>query len=332
MEKAIAVVVTYNREELLKECITALRNQTLPLNSILVINNGSTDATEKWLKDQKDIVYITQENLGSAGGFYTGINWAYKNNFSWIWCMDDDGYPKEDAFENLIKADNGDLRLLNCAVVDKENKNTFVWKTMQYTALDQVDCELIEGKGHPFNGTLLHRKIVERAGMPHSRFFLWGDETEYYYRITRQNKIPVFTVTNSIHYHPTAAFSIKEDWDFTSAWKMYYYVRNRYFIHTSKFSNKAYALLNYLCFLVAFAGIILVYQKTDKIKKLKFLFWPVADTITRNFSATPATILQNLQLKSTASIRRKTVHYLKYNLIAIITGKPGQQAPKAVNM
>jgi len=91
MEKAIAVVVTYNRLHLLKECITALRNQTQKPDAILVINNGSTDDTGKWLLSQPDLLVISQGNTGSGGGFETGIQWAYKNGYSWIWCMDDDG-------------------------------------------------------------------------------------------------------------------------------------------------------------------------------------------------------------------------------------------------
>ena len=55
MEKVIAVVVTYNRQALLSECIAALRKQSRPLDSILVINNGSTDTTEEWLKQQSDV-------------------------------------------------------------------------------------------------------------------------------------------------------------------------------------------------------------------------------------------------------------------------------------
>ncbi|MBK6634329.1 MAG: glycosyltransferase [Chitinophagaceae bacterium] len=76
MEKVIAVVVTYNREALLSECITALRNQSRPLDAILIVNNGSTDGTETWLNQQNDLFFINQQNVGSSGGFSAGINWA----------------------------------------------------------------------------------------------------------------------------------------------------------------------------------------------------------------------------------------------------------------
>jgi rhamnopyranosyl-N-acetylglucosaminyl-diphospho-decaprenol beta-1,3/1,4-galactofuranosyltransferase len=312
MEKVIAVVVTYNRQALLCECITALRSQTRKPDAIIIVNNGSTDNTAQWLEQQPDIHFINQKNVGSSGGFSTGINWAYKNGYSWIWCMDDDGYPKADALDNMLKADDGSLRLYNCAVVDKENKKSFVWKTGGYETIDEVKGKIIEGIGHPFNGTMLHRKIVERVGVPQPKYFLWGDETEYYYRIVKQNNIPVCTVANSIHYHPASAFSYKQDWDYKTAWKMYFYVRNRLHIHKAKFSTKVVALINYCCFLAAFAGIVIVYQKTNKLKKLSFILWPAADAFSNNFSATPPLILEKLKYKAEGNFNNGFLASLKY--------------------
>lgn len=311
MEKAIAVVVSYNRQALLSECITALRNQTRPLDAILVVNNGSTDNTELWLKDQKDVFTITQSNIGSGGGFNTGLSWAFEHGYSWIWCMDDDGYPKEDALQNLLDAPFEDLHLRNCAVINKEDKKSFVWKTGNFWKIDEVDSKYIHGFGHPFNGTLIHRTIIERVGLPRAELFLWGDESEYYHRITTKNKIPVSTVADSIHYHPASAFSYKNDWDFSANWKMYYYVRNRFHTHKTQFGSRIRAFMNYGFFLAALAGIILVYQKTNKLKKLSFIFWPAFDAVKNNFSQTPGTILLKINSTPVKDISNVTGGYLK---------------------
>ncbi len=304
MEKAIAVVVSYNRQALLSECISALRNQTRKPDAILVVNNGSTDNTESWLSDQKDIFYVTQTNLGSGGGFNTGITWAYQKGYAWIWCMDDDGYPREDALEQLLKHEGNERGLLNCAVLNKHDKKSFVWKTGSYATIDEVKEEAIEGIGHPFNGTLIHRSIVERVGVPKSSLFLWGDETEYYYRIVKKNNYPVRTIASSIHYHPPAAFTYKNDWEFNSSWKMYYYVRNRFHVHKAKCANRLAAFVNYSFFLLAFAGIIMVYQKTDKLKKLNFIVWPAVDAVRNSFDVMPADVLQKLNgTKARQSLR-----------------------------
>jgi rhamnopyranosyl-N-acetylglucosaminyl-diphospho-decaprenol beta-1,3/1,4-galactofuranosyltransferase len=296
MEKVIAVVVTYNRKKLLAECISAIRNQTYPVDKILVINNGSIDSTEAWLRKQPDVHFITQKNLGSAGGFYTGIKKAFQESYSWIWLMDDDGNPKEDALEKLLEPNLDDLCLRTCAVINKEDKKSFVWKTGSFKTIDEPKEKLLKNNIHPFNGTLVHRKIVERVGFPNPGLFLWGDETEYYFRIIKKNSIPAFTILNSIHYHPAAAFSYKKDWDFTTAWKMYYYVRNRYYIMKTQYSiSKPFAALMYLFFLISYSASILIYQKTDRIKKLEFIFWPAKDAINNNLAITPSIILEKLR-------------------------------------
>jgi len=303
MDKVIAVVVTYNREFLLAQCIDALRNQTRKVDKILVINNGSTDHTEVWLRSQTDIEFITQENVGGAGGFYTGIKTGFEKLYTWVWLMDDDGYPKTDALEMLLEDDNEELCLRNCAVINKDDKKSFVWKTGNYSNLDEVKNPVIKNVAHPFNGTLLHRKIIERVGFPKANLFLWGDETEYYQRIISKNKIPYYTKANSIHYHPACAYSYKNDWNLATNWKMYFYVRNRFSILKTRFSKSLLvAVIMYCGFLTAFAGTVIVFQKTNKLKKLGFILWPMKDALTNNFTATPSLILQRISSSSTDSL------------------------------
>ena len=293
--KVIVVVVTYNRQKLLSHCITALKNQTKKIDKILVINNGSTDNTKEWLQKQTDIDFITQQNVGGAGGFYTGVKTAFERGYSWIWLMDDDGFPKEDALEKLLEDDNEELLLRNCAVINKDDKKSFVWKTKKYKSIDDVKEKVIHNIAHLFNGTMLHRKIIERVGFPNARLFLWGDETEYFYRIVKKNAIPFCTIVNSIHYHPAITVSYKQNWDYNSAWKMYYYIRNRFHVHRSKFyATLPLAYIMYTGFLLVFAATTLAYQKTDKLKKLAFIFWPAKDAVRMNFNATPASILEKL--------------------------------------
>lgn len=291
----MAVVVTYNRRELLSQCIQALKMQTRKIDRILVINNGSTDDTEEWLRGQHDLTFITQKNVGGAGGFYTGIKTGYEQKYGWIWLMDDDGFPREDALENLLEGDQEELCLRNCAVVSIQDRRSFVWKTGKYKTIDQVKSPVIRNVAHPFNGTLLHRRIIERVGYPNPKLFLWGDETEYLYRIILKNRIPSYTKATSIHYHPPTSYSYKKDWNFSNNWKMYYYIRNRFSILQSRFSSsKAVATFMYLFFVLAFAGTILVYQRTHKFQKMVFLFWPIRDAFSHNFDATPSFIMHRL--------------------------------------
>ena len=49
-----AVVVTYNRLDLLRQCVEALRRQTEACD-ILIVDKASKDGTEQWLVEQQDV-------------------------------------------------------------------------------------------------------------------------------------------------------------------------------------------------------------------------------------------------------------------------------------
>ena len=101
--KISAVVVTYNRLSLLKRTISSLLSQTYSLQQVYVVNNGSTDGTKEWLDRQQHLTVVHQENVGGSGGFYTGIQKAYEDGADWIWCMDDDVFPRPTCLEQLLK-------------------------------------------------------------------------------------------------------------------------------------------------------------------------------------------------------------------------------------
>jgi glycosyltransferase involved in cell wall biosynthesis len=58
-----AVLVTYNRQCLLAECLEALLKQTRPLERIILVDNASTDGTAEWLLAQG---YLHHPRRGST--------------------------------------------------------------------------------------------------------------------------------------------------------------------------------------------------------------------------------------------------------------------------
>lgn len=110
MKKIAAVVVTYNRKEILLKNIESLLKQTCSSKlDILIIDNASTDGTVdyiySYIKLNRLIYKNTGKNLGGAGGFNYGIKEAYSMGYKYIWIMDDDTIPKIDALEKLLDAD-----------------------------------------------------------------------------------------------------------------------------------------------------------------------------------------------------------------------------------
>lgn len=211
-----AVVVTYNRKNLLLSCLEALEKQIYPLSHIVVVNNASTDGTMEllhqngWVNNSKFTLINLDYNQGGAGGFYEGIKFAYQNNFDYIWLMDDDGYPEENCLFELmsyIKEDN----YIGPLVLNKENTRelTFTLRLPKsnkvlsnYDDIDKTDDkDIIHDVVMPFNGILFSKKLVEDLGYPLKQYFIWGDDMEYTWRARRKG-FKIFTVKKARFLHP----------------------------------------------------------------------------------------------------------------------------------
>lgn len=76
-------------------------------NRIVLINNNSTDDTDKFLENIKDdgIIYKNlEQNLGWSGGFSKELKVAYQEtDIDYFWIMYFDVIPSNDAFDILFK-------------------------------------------------------------------------------------------------------------------------------------------------------------------------------------------------------------------------------------
>ena len=100
MNDTAAVVVTYNRCEMLRQNIECLLNQKDAVCDIYVIDNASTDPTRETVEsftDERVHYFNTGANLGGAGGFEWGVRQAVRDGYKYVWLMDDDTLPSDTA-------------------------------------------------------------------------------------------------------------------------------------------------------------------------------------------------------------------------------------------
>ena len=189
----VAVVVTYNRLELLKQNIECLRDQTMQPD-ILLIDNASTDGTAEWAKAQSDILYMNPgENLGGAGGFSYGMKKAAEAGYTYIWIMDDDCLPKEGALEALLRADRnlqGNYGWLSSVTLWTDGKlcPMNVQRATPYKEAVIKQTSYTEVEMASFVSLFLKRETIVQYGLPIKEFFIWTDDWEFTRRISRQEK------------------------------------------------------------------------------------------------------------------------------------------------
>lgn len=209
-----AVIVTYNRSTLLSRCLRAVKDQTKKLDEIIVIDNASSDDTQSVvLNSFSDVNYIRlPENIGGAGGFYTGMKKAYDAGYDYIWLMDDDGFPGLQCLSALVEVvfKNKEYEYLAPLVLDQDEKKNLAFGLLKngnkITTTNQAKSTanslgVIEGVSNPFNGVLLSRKAIQKVGYPIKEFFIWGDEVDYERRI-KKGKICFGTRVDAYFYHP----------------------------------------------------------------------------------------------------------------------------------
>lgn len=72
-KKVTVVIPNYNGKQFLEPCMKALANQTCRDFDVLVVDNGSTDESVLWLKEQQIKTVFLKENTGFSGAVNVGI-------------------------------------------------------------------------------------------------------------------------------------------------------------------------------------------------------------------------------------------------------------------
>ena len=99
--KISVIIPTYNRKKTLARAIQSVMNQSLSPFEILIIDDGSNDGTEEWVKENfQNIKYIYQNNRGVSSARNIGIENA---NGDWVAFLDsDDEWLSNKLHEQVI--------------------------------------------------------------------------------------------------------------------------------------------------------------------------------------------------------------------------------------
>ena len=100
----VAIVPTYNSWNTLKQCLASLQRQTFRLKEVVVVDNGSTDATSPNVrKEFSGTTLVTlRENTGVTGGRNKGLEIARKLNPDFFLIFDHDMVANPNMLSELL--------------------------------------------------------------------------------------------------------------------------------------------------------------------------------------------------------------------------------------
>lgn len=102
MAESVAVIIpTYNRRPVLPRALDSVLAQTLPASEVIVIDDGSTDATESLVAGYPDVIYFRQPNRGVSAARNAGIAAA---SSEWVAFLDSDDEWLPDKLQKQLSA------------------------------------------------------------------------------------------------------------------------------------------------------------------------------------------------------------------------------------
>ena len=109
LEKTLIVMPAFNEQDSVGNVVREVLTQ-LPGVSVLVVDDGSTDATSRLAADAGALVATLPFNLGVGGAMRTGFRYAVQNGFDNVVQIDSDGQHDPSSVPALLQAlDTADL-------------------------------------------------------------------------------------------------------------------------------------------------------------------------------------------------------------------------------
>ncbi len=243
MKKIGIVTITYNSSSFIECFIKCVLSQTHSNFILYIIDNASQDNTLEMLKkytDERIYIINNKTNIGVAAGNNQGIKKALDDNCDELLLLNNDVDFECTLLEKLTRQ----LTDLNCSLIAPKMKyfpetNLIWWAGTKFNMLDGCMTNHI-GIQHEDNGqydliekmdyaptccVLLKKEVIKDIGWMDEKYFVYYDDTDFFYRIYKQRKHQLYYYPFIDFYHKVGGLSnMKEG----NAKKFKF---NRFYIH-----------------------------------------------------------------------------------------------------
>jgi rhamnopyranosyl-N-acetylglucosaminyl-diphospho-decaprenol beta-1,3/1,4-galactofuranosyltransferase len=225
-----AVIVTYNRMDVLKKALDHIFAQTIQPATVIIVDNNSSDGTRSYLntfKNNKQVKSLLLENnIGYAGGIAQGILYALSfSKYDYFWIMDDDSFHAKNTLEELIvNIEKTDYSMIGLSGFNIRLGNKV--KSKSPAKLHDIDYALIDG-------ALVRAEAIQKVGVPSEKFFMMCEDHEYCFRLKRADlKIGVLNLGSTERLYLGGGGRFTK----STLWRGYYQSRNHILILREYFS------------------------------------------------------------------------------------------------
>lgn len=176
--KLSVIITVYNGEKYLRRCLDSAISQKLEEYEIVVVNDGSTDASESIIEEYYHqyphlIHYIKQKNRGVSSARNTGIKESKGEYVTYIDC---DDYIQEDIYGSLLKIakqGNYDIVVFDL-LIEEGQKKKYCQASQKKESGEMTRQEYVLSVPSPCN-KLMKRKLFTNSQITFPEGMLYED-------------------------------------------------------------------------------------------------------------------------------------------------------------
>lgn len=194
------VVAVYNGEQFLEECLGSLSRQRLDDMELIIVDDGSTDATGRICKEfvaaEPRARLLQKANAGVSAARNSGLELA---RGKYIVFVDADDWVTEDGLSHLLgeaERCGADIVIGNYLVVDGDQQIRNA--APEVATAEQLLCAALSGKCHSaFWNKLVRRDLLEEERFPEGVGYL--EDSVLLCRILAGSTVKVSTVKDVVY-------------------------------------------------------------------------------------------------------------------------------------
>ena len=189
--KVTIVVITWNKKDLLRDCLKSLDKQTHNNFQRIVVDNGSTDGTSEFIKTYYPQIKIVslEKNLGFPKAANEGIK-ASKSEY--VILLNNDTVVDEDFVKNLLRALDAHKEYCGCTskMIDFFNRDILasagdimndVGQSFPRGLGDNIDTFNKSEEVFLITGgaSIFRKKVFEKIGFFDEDYFIYGEDSDW---------------------------------------------------------------------------------------------------------------------------------------------------------